>query len=378
MFFTASFLSLLFSATAETSTVEVLTPQGEWVDALIDENGTIHSENGIDLGSTALAWIPKGDGVGTIERRPFSMTKLTDGQVIIATFGGFHIEPPSTIVRWKHPGMGMMDISVDRTSLIQMQPMEKPPVASNSDEIVLRNGDRISGFIESFEEPIIIENAGVKREIPLDRVAGIALVSAQPKVAAVRVWLSDGSIIDGTSITGGFGGGFVLQGMSLGMSRSSQPILTDEIRCVSQSSKRMLPLSQLKPNVLPPISISLPRAEYPTPIVSTFEAPLGATAIEIRGPERLVYEIPKGFSVLSADVEIPPSVLAWADCAFVIRQNGQELGRYSLNAKNSKARIRVAVQPGPLEIEIEEAAGGPVGDTVILRRAILIDAAVGG
>lgn len=97
MFVTASLLSLLFSATAETITVEVLTPQGEWVDALIDENGTIHSENGIDFGSTALAWIPKSDGAGTIERRPFSMTKLTDGQVIIATFGGFHIEPPAPL-----------------------------------------------------------------------------------------------------------------------------------------------------------------------------------------------------------------------------------------------------------------------------------------
>jgi hypothetical protein len=112
MFVTVSILSLLISATTETSTVEVLTQQGEWVDALIDENGTIHSENGIDLGSTALAWIPKSDGVGTIERRPFSMTKLTDGQVIIATFGGFHIEPIGTIARWKHPGMGMSQLSL--------------------------------------------------------------------------------------------------------------------------------------------------------------------------------------------------------------------------------------------------------------------------
>ena len=378
MFVSASFLTVLLSASAETTPVEVLTPQGEWVDATIDESGIIHGEKGIDLGSTALAWIPKSDGVGAVERRPFSFTKLSDGQVIIATFGGFHLEPSGTVARWKHPGMGTMDISVDRTSFIQLQPMEQPPVAANFDEIVLRNGDRLNGFIESFAEPIIIENTGNKRQVPLERVAGIALVSAQPKVAAVRVWLSDGSIIDGTSITGGFGGGFVLQGMSLGMSRSSQPIVTDEVRCVSQSSKRMVPLSQFKPKVLPPISPSLPRSEYPMPIVSTTEAPLGASAIEIRGPERLVYEIPKGFSVFSAEVQIPPAVLDWADCKFVIRQNGQEIARYSLNAKNPKARIGVTVQPGPLEIEIEEAAGGPVGDTVILQRAILIDVAIGG
>lgn len=378
MFVTASFLSLLLSASAETTPVEVLTPQGQWVDATIDGSGIIHSETGIDLGSTALAWIPKSDGVGAIERRPFAFTKLTDGQVIIATFGGFHVEPSGPVARWKHPGMGMMDISVDRTSFIQLQPMEQPVFAANFDEIVLRNGDRLNGFIESFAEPIIIENAGVKREVPLDRVAGIALVSAQPKVAAVRVWLSDGSIIDGTSMTGGFGGGFVLQGMSLGMSRSSQPILTDEIRCVSQSPKRMVPLSQFKPTVLPPISPSLPRAEYPTPIISKVEAPLGASAIEIRGPERLIYEIPKGFSIFSAEVEIPPTILDWADCRFVIRQNNQEIARYSLNKKNPKARIGVTIQSGPLEIEIEEAAGGPVGDMVILRRAILIDVAVGG
>ena len=372
------FFSLLFGASDEMSHVEVLTLQGQWVDATIDEVGVFRFENGNDAGLNVLAWIPQDDSIERIVRRPFSFTKLTDGQVIIASFGGFHGNRDDLVVRWKHPGMGMMDIPIERTSFIQFEPMSQPPSAIDLDEIVLRNGDRMNGFIESFTDPIIIENAGSKREVPLDRVAGIALVSAPPQIAAVRIWLSDGSIVDGTSITGGFGGGFVLQGMTLGMSRSSQPIFSEEIMCVSQSSKRIIPLSLIQPKVFAPTTIFLPRAEYPTPIISTIEAPLGASTIEIRGPERLVYEIPKGFSVFSADVEIPPAVLGWADCAFVVRQNGQELARFSLNTKNPKERVRVTIQNGPLEIEIEEAAGGPVGDSVVLRRAILIDVAGGG
>lgn len=361
-----------------TPAIEVLTARGEWVRATRDDSGVIRSEKGVDIGATALAWSPVSDETTTMDRPPFAMTRLSDGQIIIAAFGGFHEGPVGPVVRWKHPGIGLMDIPVERTSFIQVQPMSQPPIANASDEIVLRNGDRVTGFIESFGEPIVIETDGKKREIPSDRIAGLSLVSKSPTIGAVRVWLTDGSVIDGSSIAGVVGGGFVLQGMSLINNRSSLPIEAEEIRCVSQSPKRIVPLSALKAQVLPPTAIALPRAQYPAPKISLTDDPLGASAIEVRGPERLIYEIPKGFSVLNAHIEIPPSVRPWGDCVVVLRQNSHEIGRYPLSIKNQSAQIMVSVQPGPLEFEIEEAGGGPIGDIVILRRAILIAADVGG
>lgn len=369
----AFIVAICLVASGETATtIEVLTPLGEWVRATTDDGGTIRDEKGADIGATALAWSPISDEIATVERPPISMTKLSDGQVIIGSFGGFHDGTSGQVVRWKHLGMGLMDIPIERTAFIQIQPMTSPPLASDFDEIVLRNGDRITGFIESFGEPIVMESAGKKLEIPTDRVAGVSLVSTSPAVGAVRVWLADGSVIDGSSFSGGFGGAFVLRGMSLVNGRSTLPLLTEEIRCIAQAPKRIIPLARLKPRVSPPTTTALPRAEYPAPKVSATDAPFGASAIEIRGPVGFVYEIPQGFSILIMQAEIPQSVRAWGDCGIVIRQNGRKLGGYSLSAKSPSVQIRVAVEPGPLEIEIEEASGGPIGDTVVLRRAILI------
>ena len=354
--------------------IDVLMPTGEWVRASSDERGVIRSAAGIDVGSGALAWSPTIENRAAGSRAVFSMARLANGQVLVGTFGGFHETERGSIARWKHPGLGLIDVPIDATSLIQLHPMAVPPKAVDSDEIVLRNGDRVRGYVKTFGDPIVLESAGMQVEVPIERAAGIALVSQQGSSEGIRVWLSEGSIIDGSTISGGFQGAFVLNGAVLIGRRSALPLLIDEIVCVAMEPERIFPLAKLKAKVALPTVPALVRAEYPQPTVAIDEAPLGASAIEVRGPERLIYEIPKGFTVLSAQAEIPLSLRAWGDCTVVVRQGNQELGRFPLNAKSPVAQITAAIQQGPLEIEIEEGGGGPIGDTVILRRAILIAA----
>ncbi len=363
-----------FGTTSEDAkgTIDVLTPGGRWVRATAGDDGVIRSPDGLDVGSTALAWtLVSGESPDSI-RSVSSMTILSDGQVIVGTFSGFHRAETGTIARWKHPNLGLIDIPVERTRFIQLQPIAALPPEGETDELVLRNGDRIRGFIETFADPIVIESDGTKREIPIERVAGLSLISASTPATGIRAWLKDGSVIEGSSISGGFQGAFVINGIPLVVDRAALPLELDDIDCVTMAPKRILTLATLDPVVSEPTTTAFPRAEYPTPKLRPSSGSLGAASIEIRGPERLIYKIPQGFSVLSAQAEIPPSLRAWADCTIVLRQNGQELARYALTTKDFRAEISVTILPGPLEIEIEEASGGPIGDTVLLRRAILI------
>lgn len=353
-------------------TFNVLTPRGEWVSATVGENKKILSATNVDVGRDALAWVPIHDNLDRTNRLPFSFISLADGQTIVGLFGRFHGVSPNTVARWKNPMLGSIDIPTDGTALIQIQPMTRPPQATESDEIVLVNGDRIGGFIENFSDPIVLEHAGSKQEIPLDRIAGIALVTAKTTSAKVRVWMSDDSVFDGESISPLLGDSFLFQGVSFIKERQSITLSIEEIACVAQAPARLMPLALLVPKIAPPTVAILPRAEYPQPTIRSRDSTLGAATIEIRGPERLIYEIPQGFSVFSALVEISPVAPAWTDCVFVIRQGAIELVRQSLSAKSPKVEIGVAIKSGPLEIEVEDSGGGPIGDKIILRRALLI------
>lgn len=367
-------LSISVGATPSESTpIEILTNRGVWVRGMADDQGILRGAGGVDLTASALAWIPIVNE-SVVARPPFSVLRVNDGQVIVGSFGGFHEGVSGSVIRWKHPGLALVDLPVDKAAIIQLQPMETAPRAVDADEIVMRNGDRVKGFVESFADPMTIESLGVRRDISVDRIAGIALVSTAPAGGAVRVWLAEGSVIDGTSLYGGPSGSFVLSGLTIALGRPTIALLADEVLCVAQFPKRIMPLSSLKPRVIPPTREALPRAEYPAPKIVRDDAPLGASTIEIRGPEGLVYEIPQGFSVLNAQVEIPAALRVWADCELIVRQNGRELARHPLCAATPRAHLMAVIQEGPLEIEIEEAGGGPISDTVILRRAILIAA----
>lgn len=367
---------LVTIATADfTPTIELLTPSAQWIEAAVDDQGLLRNKQGTEVGTTALAWMPLESTAPTAAQRPFAVLTVNDGQVVPGAFGGFVGEATESSVRWKHMGLGMIDLPSAQIASIQFQPTLATARATESDELVLRNGDVVRGFIEKFGDPMVIDRSGQTHEVPIDRVASLALVTAARPAGAVRVWITDGTVIDGTALhalRSGDDVSFVLEGVSLITGRPPLALMPQEILAVRTSTHRILPLCTLSPTTLPPTTPALPRAEYPQPTTTQQNPPLAAAALEIRGPLRLIYEIPQGFTTFNATAELPPSMRTWGDCCIVIRQAGTELARYPISTKNPTAKIHVAIHAGALEIEIEEGSGGPIGDTIILRRAILV------
>ncbi len=372
-----SILALAANGVDFVPSVDVLTPQAVWVEGSIDDQGVFRNRAGEDLAATALAWLPRESLDSPPPQRPFAVLAANDGQRVPGAFGGFIESAPGkeSTVRWKHLGFGMIDLPTQQIASIQFQPTRAMARATDSDELVLRNGDVVRGFVERFAEPLIVDSGGVRHEISVDRVASLALVSPTQPQGAVRVWITDGSVIDGTAIRvvrSGTDTSFIVEGMPLIPGHPPLALMPQEILGVQTSATRILALSSLTPAVTAPTTPALPRAEYPAPRVEQRDAPFAASSLEIRGPLRLVYEIPQGFTTLNMTAEMPPSARTWGDCVIVVRQAHHELARHHLWAPNPIVQIGVPIHSGQLEIELEEGAGGPIADVVNLKRAILV------
>jgi len=371
----ASLLAVAQPQAAQTPTeIDVLAANGSWQAGVLDATGAVRGTDGSDLLQGAIGWIPRRDRASP-QRRPFALAQLADGQILVGSFGGFAEAESGSVSRWKHAGLGVVSVPVDQTALIQFEPLPTALVASESDVIVLRNGDRVCGFVKSVGAEVEMEVQGSVQRVPVERIAGIALVHAAQKGGPIRVWLDDGSVLDAARIDGGFAGGFALRGLTLVAGKSNLPLMPDDIEGVALQPARIRSLADQAPRVENPTAAALPRAHREPPLVADVRsAPLSAATITLRGPIRLVYEVPEGFTTLSATAEIPLALRRWSDVVFVVRQGGRELLRQPMSGTNPRLPITLPVVAGALEIEVEEAGNGPAGDTVMLARPLFINA----
>jgi len=370
----ASLLAVTQSQTVQAPTeIDVLVANGSWQTGVLDPAGAIRGPDGSDLLKGAIGWVPRRE-TAVKQRRPLGVIQLADGQVLVGSFGGFAAVESGSVSRWKHSGLGNVSIPLDQTALIQFEPLLTTLVASDSDVILLRNGDRVSGFVKSVGTEVEMEVQGSVQPVPVERIAGMALVHAEQKGGPLRVWLNDGSVFDAAQIDGGFAGGFALRGLALVAGRSNLPLTVEDIDGVALQPARLQSLADQAPRIEDANAPALPRSHQEPPRVTDGRsAPLSAATITLRGPIRLIYEIPEGFTTLSAIAEIPLAFRRWGDVVLVIRQGGKELLRQPMSGSNSRHSIALPIVAGELEIEVEEARHGPVGDTVILTRPLLLN-----
>lgn len=361
------------SATADRSGIswEALSQRGEWAGGIQDESGAVRNQSTTDVFTGALALRRVIDPTPPTSV-PITTMHLSDGQVLVGGFAGFIDREGRDTVRWKHPALGLIDVPVDRVAWMQFDSSSQDTRGGDADTVVLRNGDRIEGFIDSWDSPLTIDVKGQRQEVELNRVAAIWLVSKATVRHDVRVWTADGSVLDGDTIDGVPGAAFVLSGVDLAVGGASLTLLAEDVLAIERHPNRLLPLAKLTALVGPSRAAGLPRAAVSTPKRLRESAPLGAATISIRGPQRQVYEVPQGFTIFCADVSIPASMAPWTDCTLVVRQGDTELARMPLSREVPHRTLRVPINAGLLEFDLEEGAGGPVGDTVLLERGLFV------
>jgi hypothetical protein len=92
----------------------------------------------------------------------------------------------------------------------------------------------------------------------------------------------------------------------------------------------------------------------------------------LRGPLKARYSLSGAPYRFAAEVRMPAAAQTWGDCELIISEGDSVIYRTRLNHQSPSASFNIPVRGQELTIEIAEGANGPVGDTLLLVRALLL------
>lgn len=346
-------------------------------------------------------WAPAAEGG---PQRPLAppdlhlgaFVELTDGQRFIGQPAGR--DAGADILAWNHPRLGQLTLPLERVSriftglggAITASPRASDEADLDEDVVLLVNGDRVTGLIESVGANVVVSTgnagAGSTVEIPFDRVREITLVNPPAIPSGVMLWFSDGTTLRGDQIdarTGspGTGGAIVLEvrpDKDLGSQEGVWRLADLEAANFDAAAVRPLAAMRITSQgqapgasrrLIPPAR-SLPEA------VAGAVPPLGAADIELPGPMFVDWTVPEGTVRLAGWAELPENCRAWGDCEVWIGLVGpggeaREVWRRRINAESPIARFDVPVTGQTVRVAVEPGERGPIQDRIILRRPLI-------
>ena len=299
------------------------------------------------------------------------MLVLADGQRIAGEVGEAD-GTPAWVSPWCAPRAlgstldGILSISLDGS---------EPPVASEQDIVVLRNGDRIDGIVGSVGPKMLsIDRGGspdsASASVALESVASIALVSPPVAPSGARVWLRDGSVLDGPKLHWMGSDYLQLPGVA-GAKTSTLSLPRRMVVALRWTPDAIVPLASLQPAISAPAGTTGTRTGQPTASTSG-RWPLGLASMEVEGPVVLTYQGMARRSTLRAVVTRDATARTAGSPELVVRQSGKEAFRRTLGADDPRLELDVALEPGTFEIELARKDGQLAGTFAVLERAMLV------
>jgi hypothetical protein len=378
-------------------TCATLRADGSWVDATLSADGSLVAPDGGAAMPGALAVLgPDGRALlAGRQRRPAfravsgqSELILADGQRMPGALAGAFTDPQGGMrVVWKHLGLGAIDVPLDRVAGFSLQGGAAIPLAQSADVVRLANGDTIEGLVERIGEVFVVEQDGQRREIPVDRIASCGFVTSPAPRLPVRVWHADGTILDGTELKPVGDLAFALAGPAVLQGRSLVVLTAEEMHgamLAGGADARIMPLAAIVPAVEAVDGAQLSTSTPQVPAALDGTAPLGLASLEIRGPVRLVYGVPKGSERLVGELSVRDRLREWAHAPVVVKQGNRQLLSGTLDAATPTLALDIRLDPAlsgsdaALSIEVGEGQRAAIGDVLVLDRGALIVRGSGG
>lgn len=342
--------------------------------SLNDESLAIREESGLQRTmprGEVLAILPERAGrvaAGPTEQRPMSRLHLVDGQVLP---GSFSPGDEGEMVRWESALAGPVRVALEDIAAIVLGVGSTPERPSTLDVVRLQNGDVLEGFVAGVGSLVRVERDGRVAEVPVSRVASIALANPARAPAGETLWFHDGTVL-------GTGGPTIADGVL----RATPTLGTMPLRVDARDLRAAL----LDPGAVRPLSAvpwTMPaqagaRRWTPPPIVTeSHTAALFAGDIELPGPMRVEWALPAGAALLACEAELPESARVWGDCVLIVELDGRELIRRRLHGDDPRADLRLdfgaPVAAGSrLRVTLDPGNRGSVQDRVVLRRPLLL------
>ncbi|MCA9293582.1 MAG: NPCBM/NEW2 domain-containing protein [Phycisphaerales bacterium] len=292
---------------------------------------------------------------------------------LAATGGG------ADVLSWEHPSFGRIDLALDQVMRVVMPGMRAAASMAltgepEHDELVLANGDVLTGFLVTLGPRTSIETDAGVVEIDAERVAATVLSNpVQPRLGLV-VWLDDGTVTSASQIDA-VRDGDVRITREGGVSAEYRPL---SLRAIAFEASRLVPLSTLEPVEQVtlgerPTTTPVRIRPHPDDFLLGDVALLGAEDVELPSPMRVVYALPADAKRFAGTAALDPNSAPWGDCEFVVAVDGQELLRRRLHEADAFASFNIDVAGGRrLEVRVEPGAFGPIRDRVFIRRGLLL------
>ncbi|TVQ33376.1 MAG: hypothetical protein EA376_02455 [Phycisphaeraceae bacterium] len=307
--------------------------------------------------------------------------ELIDGQ----RFPGEHAPTggDEEMVVWTHPVFGRVSVALDRVAEVVLdagvhrqlraERAGRPRSELVNDELLLINGDTLSGFVISLGDPIEIEIDGAVVSLAPERVASVRLAGTDEPMSGLVVWLEDGSVAVVTSMERGAEGAISLR-LATGQS-AGVPI--ESVRAMAFDAGRIRALASYAPVEEKPIGRRVLLSGVRS-LVNPLDAPveLNAPDIEFPGPMEARWLLPGGVRRFAAIAELPLDAQPWGDCELVIKIDGEEKLRERLWSGSPRLEFslpfEVSDRAREMIVIVDPGRYGPVNDRVILRRPLLL------
>lgn len=299
---------------------------------------------------------------------------LTDGQ----RHTGWLVEgaAPKGQALWFDPILGDQFVSLDAVSAIEFRRPDQlggdDSGANADDTLLLRNGDRMAGFVEELgSETVLFETSGGLVRLPMDRVHRIEFANLASPESGPLLCLVNGSafaFIDWRRLKDS--GDILVTRPDL----STVILRPAEIAGVCQSASRIAPLSALE------VRQEIPQQERWSPEPARFESPLswrqfgslGGADLVLPGATRLDLTLPPESGALMGAFEIPADSVDWVDCQVTIWAARQPIFEARLNARNPAERFLIPISGEELILTVQPRQAGATNTVVRLTQPLVL------
>ena len=295
--------------------------------------------------------------------------ETTDGQRI-----------PGSLVRdgdgrmsWRSAWLPNLKLDPEKLKTVRLQEDAEILEAEDADLVLLANGDRIEGLVESIGASLVVELVGGDRdgdvlEVPIERVASISLVNPPVEPKGVMVWYRGGHRLLGSGLDVEDDGYSRLRRPALGGDVSEVP--SEYLVGVSFVADQVRPWSSLE-WTREPGSAELIRPWIPPITRMEGHYPISAAPLRIPGGMKASAELPWDRARFRVVVERAPDAGS-GSCTFIVRDGDREVSRQVVDPARPVVVVTGEVDEGPLVFEVDPGEDGPFDDDVVLREALLM------
>lgn len=310
--------------------------------------------------------------------------ELVDGERLVGSLQG--AGEAGDVLRWRHELLGDFAVPLERVGTLRLGAggeTDAPAAVDGSatDRVVLANGDTINGFVEGVTAQWVrvipggIESGNAAVDLPLDRVASVRLANpaTDPPPGADLVHLSDGSRVFGRELAITDDAATLVRVLDRAENREEKKSVTLPLSRLVRvdftgSGTRLIDLSRRRSTV--------------TAGGEVFGVPMPprtqGDALVLHAPLTIRFDLSEGATrfAATATLDLPSATTSTqrslVSLVLIVRSGDTELERFTLDADEPTANINLPLSPGPLVLELDPAANGPILDRVRLTNPLVL------